>query len=499
MGRYLVGLLCTLCFSGSLFAQELPLSHPDMKWEFLSHFSDEFDGATLDQKWTTDVRDWGTWAWESENTYVNNGSLAIRMRQKEKRSDIGKDVYFTSGIAQIDETITYGYFEARMKGSSKGQGTCPAFWLYSRSIPEVEEEGYVQYSEIDVIEIFQIPNKEQTLEMNLHTRIYEDGAFVWKRPGQGNTELCHNSWDAPWHPSDEYHTYGVMNRVDSIFWYVDGVQRGAKKNHYWHLPMRITVSMGLRTPYEKYIDGVRTIMPYPEETPEPGFPTEMYCDYVRVWEAQPQIIVDYEKYENDEFPINLPLVFQCYFDAGSGHEVIADSYNGIEAILLEKNAQGDIISEDKIENPSVIGQQGGNVTFSFDISSYDLTEDLPEGNYYEIIPKFTSSINEGTDIVLDKPLKGIKLVEEYVGIKEDVLSELSVFPNPASNRITVKGLPNQETELSLYNIFGGHVLTKTTVGEVSQTLSIGSLNDGVYLLKVATSNVNKVIKFTKGN
>ncbi len=312
---------------GAAIAQETnskqqPLSHPDAKWELDASFSDDFNTATLDtDRWNNDPNDWGTWSWSPDNAYVLDTVLTLRMRQ-ETHSRGGKEYYFKSGIVRNEDEITYGYFEASIKASAKGQGTCPAFWLYSYGQPTPEEEGGVQYCEIDVAEIFQKPNDLQRLEMNLHTRIIENGILTWKRPGQGDIELCHNTWLAPWDPRDDYHTYGVLSGVDSIFWYVDGVQRGAKPNIYWHLPMHITVSMGLRTPYEKYIDGVRTVMPYPDTEPEPGFPTEMYCDYVRVWNTPPQLKADQKHYMETEFHADSLLNFKCYWDAGNGFQVL---------------------------------------------------------------------------------------------------------------------------------------------------------------------------------
>ncbi|PJF33942.1 MAG: hypothetical protein CUN57_00830, partial [Phototrophicales bacterium] len=166
-----------------------PLLDSTFNWEINEQYSDEFTGSSLDaQKWNSDVKDWGTWSWEPENATVSDSVLTITMRQKQHTRN-GKTFYFTSGIAQVREPITYGYFEARIKASAKGQGTCPAFWLYSVGQPTPTEEGGVQYSEIDAIEIFQIPNQLKRLEMNLHTRIIENGELTWKRPGQGDTEL----------------------------------------------------------------------------------------------------------------------------------------------------------------------------------------------------------------------------------------------------------------------------------------------------------------------
>ncbi len=499
MGRILIVALFIVS-SISLFAQK-PVSHQDMKWDLKPEYSDEFNSGTLNSsKWNTDVRDWGTWSWEPENAYTSETDLIIRMQQKEhtrKVAGADKKFYFTSGIAQISDEITYGYFETRIKASEKGQGTCPAFWIYSVGQPDPTEEGGVKYCEIDVIEIFQIPNNYQRLEMNLHTRILENGVLTWKRPGQGDTELCHNSWDAPWDPRDEYHTYGVLNRPDSIFWYVDGVQRGAKKNHYWHLPMHVTVSMGLRTPYEKYIDGVRTVMPFPESSPEPGFPTEMFCDYVRVWEAPPQIIVDRETYTSNEFPVTKPFIFDLYYDAGTGHLVSAESWGGVKVTLVEKNAEGVIQKQWAATDANTVGMQAGQAKVEFDISNLVPSDELTEGHYYEIIPVFRTT-KDDSDVYLDEPLKEIKIVKQDVGIDDEFLPTLKLYPNPASTSITIEGFEGLAGSLSIFDTRGS-VHYKNEVSPMSEqyTLTIASLIDGVYFLSFESDRGHKVLKFIK--
>ncbi len=391
----------------------IPKSHKDKMfiWDFKEDFSDEFNSDELDtNKWDNDVKDWGTWSWEPHNTYVNDGVLTIKMQQKEhtrKVSGSDEKFYFTSGIAQIEKKITYGYFEARIKASDKGQGTCPAFWLYSVDEPTPIEEDAVQYCEIDIVEIFQAPNQYNRLEMNLHARIIEDGELTWKRPGQGD-EWLRNSWLAPWDPREEYHTYGVLNRLDSIFWYVDGVERGRKENVYWHLPMHLTVSMGLRTPYEKYINGVRTQMEYPESNPEPGFPTEMYCDYVRVWEVPPQIVVDRDSYIENEFSIKQDfLYFDCHYDAGSGHKVLVDEWDGMTVKLVQKNSEGKVVNEVSGVNKKIVNTSSGQAKVKIPLDGLTPTADLPSGNYYELIGVFKSSKDGGTDVYLNQELRDI--------------------------------------------------------------------------------------------
>ena len=387
-----------------------PVSHPDAPWNLNPTFSNEFNTAELDQEqWTNNVGSWGTWSWDTDNAYITDNALTLRMRQ-ETHSRNGKEFYFKSGIYQSREKVTYGYFEASIKASAKGQGTAPAFWLYSRGEPVPTEEGGVQYCEIDAIEIFQIPNQLKRLEMNLHTRIIEDGELTWKRPGQGDEELTRNTWDAPWDPRDEFHTYGVWNRLDSIFWYVDGIQRGAKKNLYWHLPMIPTVSMGLRTPYERYINGVRTIVPFPDTEPEEGFPTEMFCDYVRAWKTDPQVYADRERYFYAEFPKNLGLPFDVRYFAGNGEEVLDENGEGVSATLQELTTVGTVVREIKLTDAESIGKESGLAKFNFSLDSLALSAELPSGNYYVLKTEFKSSANSGETVTLADESYPIQIV-----------------------------------------------------------------------------------------
>ena len=453
-----------------------PEAHPNAHWEINNKFTNEFNGAELDQEqWTNDVNSWGTWSWDPNNAYIKEDALALRMYQ-ETHSRNGKDFYFKSGIYQNRETVTYGYFETSIKASAKGQGTCPAFWLYSRGQPIPTEEDAVQYCEIDAIEIFQVPNQLQRLEMNLHTRIIENGQLTWKRPGQGNRDLTHNTWVAPWDPRDDFHTYGVWNRLDSIIWYVDGIQRGAKKNHYWHLPMYPTVSMGLRTPYERYINGVRTIQPYPDTEPEEGFPTEMFCDYVRAWKTDPQLYADKEKYYNAEFPTNLPLVFNVRYFAGNGEQVLPANGNGVSCKLQEITADGTVVKEYEEVDAASIGKESGLIPFNFSVDSLPLSSDLPAGNQYILRPIFTSSFNGGENITFAEEYYPIQVVEKVEIVEEEE-------PTGTGNLLQN---PNFETGTSAFWTSGGGSGTINIIQDAQ---------DGTYGAK---GNVEQLVDLEEG-
>ncbi|QDT88733.1 kappa-carrageenase [Gimesia algae] len=261
-------------------------------WKFVAGQSDEFDGAEVDRaKWNIDTQDFGPWSWEPQNVTQKEGALHLRMLQKEHQR--GKQVlYYTSGMARNEKTITYGYFEARVKGCSRYPGACPSFWLYSIGPQNrylAQDGETVAYSEIDVVELqqceFDFKTKQHfpvtRIDCNLHTTLLKAGQRQWVRP-HNRPELCSNHFDSPWDPRADYHVYAVENSPDWIVWYIDGNEVARKPNLYWHLPMHVTLSLGLRYPFVAYKEGER--VPVPDKTTAAGFPTTMSVDYVRVWQ-----------------------------------------------------------------------------------------------------------------------------------------------------------------------------------------------------------------------
>ena len=474
-----------------------PILDPDLDWPINEEFSDEFNNPDMNLTiWDNDVNDWGTWSWEPYNAVIKDSVLALKM-QHEQHTRGGNDYYFTSGIVQSRETITYGYFETRIKASDKGQGTCPAFWVTSKVQNQTTFDGEIRYSEIDGVEIFQVPNQYRQLEMNLHTRIMEDGVLTWKRPGQGDIELCHNGWEAPWDPRDDYHTYAFWNRVDSIFWYVDGIQRGSKKNYYWHLPMHVTVSMGLRTPYEKYIDGVRTAMPYPDSVPEPGFPSEMFCDYVRIWNTPAQLYIDPVKYDTIEFVSGGNMQVECRYFAGNGETVLTENWNGITCKLQEISADGTVVNEIKqVVDESAVGKSAGLSLFTIPLDGVTPSASLPEGNKYVLRPVFRTSKDDGEDIYLKEGYIPVQIVMgtsvESVSL-QDKKAQFTLYPNPASSNVILKlnKISGKSEQVSFYNTLGELVIQRRMQSD-EISVDVSGWSKGLYFVKVG-KDVEKLI------
>lgn len=237
-------------------ANPQPVSDPDGQWVLQAEHSDEFCAPTLDlTKWNSDVGDWGNWSWEPEHAWVQDGSLHLRMQYQEHMRD-GRSLFYTSGIVKSRAApIRYGYFEARIRAAQRFPGVSPAFWLY-RDEKEL-------WTEIDITEITEHADNGRLIDTNTH---------VFKHPQLQKGQTVHEvrTWESPWDPRGAFHVYGCRWDATEIAWYIDGQRVATRRNDYWHQPLDVVLSFGLRDP----------LCGGPSRE---GFPTAFEVDYVRVW------------------------------------------------------------------------------------------------------------------------------------------------------------------------------------------------------------------------
>ncbi len=267
---------------------EAPLGQAG-NWQLVDSLSDEFSGAQIDpQKWNHHPGSWGAWTWDERNADLDSGKLQLRMIH-EPHTRNGVELFYKSGILRSHQQVTYGYYEARIKGCRLFPGACPAFWLYSDGR---KYSGDVRYCEIDIVELgmnelirgTQIRAPVEHIEMNLHLRLADqDGKVEWRRPNS-HPDLCANSWVAPWDPRDDFHVYGCEVTEETITWFIDGKEVASKANTYWHEPMNVTLSLGLRHPHIGWVG--QEMKPVPQRATGEGFPTTMEVDFIRVWQRR---------------------------------------------------------------------------------------------------------------------------------------------------------------------------------------------------------------------
>ena len=68
---------------------------------------------------------------------------------------------------------------------------------------------------------------------------------------------------------------------------------------------------------------------------------------------------------------------------------------------------------------------------------------------------------------------------------------LEVYPNPATDILCLKGLPDEAVDYAIFNMMGQKVKAVTTHG----TLPVAELGKGVYLLQIDSNKCSSTAKF----
>ncbi|NDW18994.1 T9SS C-terminal target domain-containing protein [Dysgonomonas sp. 216] len=141
--------------------------------------------------------------------------------------------------------------------------------------------------------------------------------------------------------------------------------------------------------------------------------------------------------------------------------------------------------------------QGQN---SLKITSWDNTEKKIE---LSLLDKITFS---GDDLIFSyndgsvsenfgmQTVRNITFPQSLNSIEDVTVNKtlLSVFPNPATDRIALTNLPEGSNTVSIYSIAGSLVLT-VQLSYSTQAIDVSALAQGLYILKTN----NEVVKFTK--
>ena len=250
--------LIGIAFSGclTLFGQpsstKEPLAPPPDGHQWKLVWSDEFDGAQLDEtKWNrlgdSKRRD-GFWV--KDDAYVDGqGHLILRTKKDGDR--------FTCGAVNTRGKFerAFGYFVVRCQ--MPGQpGHWPAFWFMSGGVGRVGDDGR-DGTEIDVVEM---PWRDGRLTMNLHWDGYGEHH---KSAGTKVTIPA---------VTEGFHTYGLRWTPQEYVFDVDGKE-------VWR------TSAGGVSQVPEYLKLTEEIGNWAGDIKKAALPDYFRVDYVRVYEA----------------------------------------------------------------------------------------------------------------------------------------------------------------------------------------------------------------------
>ena len=79
-----------------------------------------------------------------------------------------------------------------------------------------------------------------------------------------------------------------------------------------------------------------------------------------------------------------------------------------------------------------------------------------------------------------------------LGIEESELNTISVYPNPASDVLHIKGYQSASIDITIYDSMGRTILDKTILN--NETLNVSELSNGIYTIKINNELTSKFVK-----
>ena len=150
------------------------------------------------------------------------------------------------------------------------------------------------------------------------------------------------------------------------------------------------------------------------------------------------------------------------------------------AFQYYENFNGDISSWDvsNVTNMSFMFFQASS--FNQDISSWCVTNISEEPTQFSI---------DSPLIETNKPVWGTC---PTASVDDQNQLDISIYPNPVIDKLFIQGLSNP-TKISVYNLLGKLVLSKTTSSEIN----VDNLQIGIYIIKIVDEQKEIIRKFIK--
>lgn len=268
-------------------------------WQLI--WEDDFNGSSLDQsKWVYDIgtgSQYGMWGWgngelqyyQSQNTTLDNGVATITVNEEPAGlvDSWGNTSYYSSSKITTKGIFDfrYGKVEARIK-SLDGEGFWPAFWMLPTG------GSWPCDGEIDIME--QWGN-------NYLTNSTTGAAHIGTCPYSQSTHFYESfsSYISSGSYADDFHTYSVIWKEDTITWYVDETELfSLNPSSYWSIPSQSAWPFNSNEWYIMINLAITQAGPNSNTV----FPNQMEIDYVRVYQENTTSIESVSENENIIYP-----------------------------------------------------------------------------------------------------------------------------------------------------------------------------------------------------
>jgi hypothetical protein len=137
-----------------------------------------------------------------------------------------------------------------------------------------------------------------------------------------------------------------------------------------------------------------------------------------------------------------------------------------------------------------------------DIANQNMTE---EGSFDSYIPDNNAGYNgawnvypffESGNIVISDRTEGFLLVRpSALGIEDQVvIDDIAVYPNPASEQITISSKVTPISTISITEVLGNLLFFEKDINSEVKTIDVSSFSKGIYFVNVNDNTVKKIIK-----
>ena len=261
----------------SLFVFSLNAQNWQLVWE------DDFNGSSLNQsKWVHDIgtgSQYGMWGWgngelqyyQPQNTTLNNGIAKIEVKEEPNGiiDSWSATSYFSSSKITTKGLFNfrYGKVEARIK-TIDGQGFWPAFWMLPIN------GSWPCDGEIDIMEQWgnDYLTNSTSGAAHLGTCPYSQSTHFYET---SSSYISSGSY------ADDFHTYSVIWKEDTITWYVDEIELfSLNPSSYWSIPSQSAWPFNANEWYLMINLAITQAGPNSNTV----FPNQMEIDYVRVYQ-----------------------------------------------------------------------------------------------------------------------------------------------------------------------------------------------------------------------
>lgn len=188
--------------------------------------------------------------------------------------------------------------------------------------------------------------------------------------------------------------------------------------------------------------------------------------------------------------------------AGTSYTLILESRSEAANIPSEVYILNtEIADEVSFTNTSTTVDAFLNITNDFSSSKSNATTNnftenslvfTPSGSFIVIYIKSPLAVNSSTEVFFDN----IELYEtSSLSANEFITPNVSVYPNPTSDFVTIKSNNLEISEIFVFDILGKEVMLNSKL--TNSRLDVSNLNSGVYFMKINASGTNITKKIIK--